>query len=69
MLIQIIIKTTLGEFISSVIDIPEDDYDGFLEMSKMYHTSAFDMELESGGYIIIPPEIIQNSVMIIKKIN
>lgn len=65
MTINIKIITTLGEFVSCEMTVNEDEYNGLVEVSKIYHTNAFDMILDSGGHIIIPPDIIKESVMII----
>jgi hypothetical protein len=64
-IVNIKIITNIGEFVSVKMTISEDEYDGLVEVSKTYHTNTFDMKLESGGHIIIPPDIINESVMII----
>ena len=62
--VKISIITQFGEYISSLI-VSEEEYYNLIEISKGYYNTGFDMKLDSGGHVIIPPEIIAKSVMVI----
>lgn len=65
MLVNILIKTEFGEYKSQSLDIEESDYDNLVEISKGYYKNGFDLATET-GHVIIPPDIIKRSVMIIE---
>lgn len=67
MLISVIVKTSFGDFQSLPIEISDDSYEHVTELGKKFHISGYEMETKE-GFVVIPPEIIKNSILIIKKI-
>lgn len=68
MLVNILIKTEFGEYKSQNLNIEETEYENLVEVSKGYYKNGFDLSTDT-GHVIIPPDIIKRSVMIIEIIN
>lgn len=67
MKIQIQIINKFGTFNGEIIDIDESQYAIIVEMSKSFYETGFEMETEDGGFVIIPPDIVKDSILKIKK--
>ncbi len=63
MKVRIRIISELGEFKGDIIEMTQPELDGLCEISKDYHKGGFEMITEDGGYVIIPPQIIGNSIL------
>jgi hypothetical protein len=63
MKIQIVLITEFGTFYGEILTVDIDQYRGLLNHSKKFYESGFEMELEEGGYVIFPPEIVKKSVL------
>lgn len=64
MRVRIRVITELKEFVGDVVEMTPSEYDGLCELSKDYYSrSGFEMITEDGGYVIIPPNIIVNSIL------
>lgn len=61
--IQICIICEFGEFKGEIMDILVEQYRNIVELSKTYYETGFEMNLESGGFVILPPEIVKKSVL------
>jgi hypothetical protein len=61
-----VIKNTFGEFLSEKMEMSDTQFDGMIEVSKKFYIddSGFEMWMED-GFIIIPPDIKKNSILII----
>ena len=66
MIINIIIKTTYGDFRSKDIEVDEEDYDKVMDFSKNFYLVGYEMETEN-GFIVIPPDVIKESILLIEK--
>ena len=64
--IQISIINDLGTFRGEVMEVTDDQYVQIKKLSKDYYTNGFEMTTESGGFMIIPPEIIKKSLFTIE---
>ena len=64
--IQISIINDLGTFKGEVMEVTDDQYVQIKKLSKDYYTNGFEMTTESGGFMIIPPEIIKKSLLTIE---
>jgi hypothetical protein len=64
--IQISIINDLGTFRGEVMEVTDDQYVQIKKLSKDYYTNGFEMTTESGGFMIIPPEIIKKSLLTIE---
>ena len=65
MIIHILIKNKFGEFKSKNIEIDNEDYEKIIELSRSFHISGYEMDTDD-GFVVIPPEIIKESILIIK---
>jgi hypothetical protein len=45
------------------MDILVEQYRNIVELSKTYYETGFEMNLENGGFVILPPEIVKKSVL------
>jgi hypothetical protein len=64
--IQISIISDLGTFKGEIMDVTDDQYVQIKKLTKDYYTNGFEMTTESGGFMIIPPEIIKKSLLSIE---
>lgn len=69
MKIQIQIINDLGSFSGEILEMSQEQYIQTQELSKNFYDSGFEMDLEDGGFIIFPPDIIKKSILKINKIN
>lgn len=68
--IQIVVINEFGTFCSGVREIEEENYDDFLEISKLFWITDTSFSLETdNGIIVFPPEIIKKSILKIEKLN
>jgi hypothetical protein len=65
MKVKLILKNDLGEFESNIMQCNQDEYLTMLNMSKSFYSSGFEMYLEN-GFMVVPPEIVRKSILIIK---
>ena len=67
--IQIVITTKYGEFRGKKAVMSEDKYSGLLEITKNFYVSGgFELTLEDGGFIVLPPDVVQDSILKVEKI-
>lgn len=64
--IQISIINDLGTFKGEIMEVTDDQYVQIKKLSKDFYTNGFEMTTESGGFMIIPPEIIKKSLFTIE---
>lgn len=69
MKIQIQIINELGTFNGEILEMSEEQYISTQEFSKNFYSLGFEMDLEDGGFIIFPPDIIKKSILKINKIS
>ena len=66
--IQIIISTKYGEFYGKKAVMSEEKYFGLLEIAKnFYNSGGFELTLDDGGFIVLPPEVVQQSILRVQK--
>ena len=66
--VQLIVKNRYGEFLGKSAIIDEDRYNKLVEMSKVfYNTGGFELTCEDDSFVIFPPDIVKESILIIKK--
>ena len=66
--IQISIINDLGTFKGEVMEVTEEQFAQIKKLSKDFYTNGFEMTTETGGFMIIPPEIIKKSLFTIEVI-
>lgn len=64
--IQISITNDFGTFKGESMEVTEEQYIQIKKLSKDYYTNGFEMTTESGGFMIIPPDIIKKSLLTIE---
>lgn len=66
--VQIILTNEFGQFCGKKIPMTGDQYKEILNMAKMFYTSGgFELHLEDGSYIVLPPSIVQKTILKITK--
>jgi len=68
MKIQISIQNNFGNFKGQVIEVDDDGFNNLKKASTTFYHSGFEMTLEDGNFIVVPPSIVQNSILTISKI-
>lgn len=66
MKVKLILKNDLGEYESDDMTLDEESYQILIDGSKEFWKSGFEMNMENNGFLIVPPEIIKKSILIIK---
>jgi hypothetical protein len=62
---QIIIQNDFGKFKGQVIEADEERFNNIKEASTTFYLTGFEMTLEDGNFIVIPPIIVQRSILTI----
>jgi len=66
--VYLVVKNRLGEYIGKKAIIDQDSYNALVEMAKVfYSTGGFELTCEDDSFVIFPPEIVKESVLIINK--
>ena len=66
--IQIVISTKYGEYFGKKAVMNDEKYLALCEIAKnFYNSGGFELTLEDGGFIVVPPEIVQQSILRIQK--
>jgi hypothetical protein len=61
--VQITILCEFGNFYGEILEVSIDQYRNIIDLSKNYYETGFEMNLESGGFVILPPDIVKKSVL------
>lgn len=67
--IQIQITTRYGTYLGEILKVTSEQYGAIIEMSKSFYETGFEMSTEDGGFVIIPPDIVKDSILKINLIN
>lgn len=66
--VQLVLINKFGEFKGRPAEIDKETLEGLIEMSKTFYMSGgFELTCEDGKYVIFPPEIVKESILIINK--
>jgi hypothetical protein len=66
--VQLVLKNKFGEFIGKKAYISKEQYDGLIKMSKTFYSAGgFELTCEDESYAIFPPNIVEESILIINK--
>ena len=73
MIISIEIHTKIGIYKGEHLTVNEEQYAGLLTLSKEFYKQGdqgvgFETRLDDGSFCVIAPEILKDSVMILRKI-
>lgn len=66
-IVQIVIKNEYGEFRGEKVTTTLDQYSNILNLSKTFYSTGFEMTLEDGTFLVIPPDITRRSILLIEK--
>jgi len=65
-----ILRNKYGEFIGNKAYLEQEHYDKLIKMSKTFYSAGgFELTCEDGSYVVFPPEIVKESILIINKKN
>jgi hypothetical protein len=66
--VQLVLRNKYGEFVGKKAYITEEQYNGLIKMSKTFYASGgFELTCEDESYAIFPPNIVEESILIINK--
>jgi len=68
MKIQLCLKTSFGQFDGEILEVDEDRYEKIKNASTSFFLNGFEMTLEDGSFVVIPPEIVRKSILLINKV-
>jgi len=66
--VYIEIQCNFGTFKTNVIQIDDKDYSDFILKVNEYHKGTFSSITDDGSYIVIPPEVLKNSILIVREL-
>ncbi len=68
--VQLVVRNRYGEFVGEPATVDKLQYDELLKMSKnFYAAGGFELTCNDDSYVIFPPDIVAESVLIIKIIS
>ena len=66
--VQLVLINKFGEFKGKPANINKETLESLIEMSKTFYISGgFELTCEDDKYVIFPPEIVRESILIINK--
>ena len=66
--VQLVLRNKYGEFVGKKAYITEEQYNGLIKMSRtFYNSGGFELTCEDESYAIFPPNIVEESILIINK--
>jgi len=66
--VQLVLINKFGEFKGKSAHISEETLESLIKMSKTFYTSGgFELTCEDESYVIFPPNIVEESILIINK--
>jgi hypothetical protein len=66
--IQLIISNEFGEFSGIKVQLGYDDCEKIVNKSKSFYLSGgFELTCEDGSYVILPPDLVQKSILKINR--
>jgi hypothetical protein len=68
MKIQISIRTEFGQYDGEILEVDQERYEKIKDASTGFFLNGFEMNLADGSFIVIPPEIIRKSILLIYKL-
>ncbi len=68
MKIQLSIKTNFGQYDGEILEVDQEKYEKIKEASTGFFLTGFEMNLEDGSFVVIPPEIVRKSILLINKL-
>ena len=66
--VYIEIQCEFGTFKTNVVQIDDEDYSDFILKVNEYHKGTFSSITDDGSYIVIPPEVLKNSILIVREL-
>lgn len=66
--VYIEIQCEFGTFKTNVIQINDEDYPEFILKVNEYHKGTFSSITDDGSYIVIPPEVLKSSILIVREL-
>jgi len=66
--IQLVIINEFGEFRGVKAEVKSEDCEKIIKMSKSFYSAGgFELTCEDGSYVIVPPDLVQKSILKIDK--
>lgn len=67
--IQIILLNEFGEFLGKKALVTQEQYQNILNMSKSFYSRGFELTCEDGTFVVFPPEVVNKSILKVRKNN
>ena len=64
--VQLILKNEFGEFRGKRFIIDDENYKKFIDMTKKYYLSGFELTMEDGTFCVFSPDLVRKSMLSIK---
>ena len=64
--VQLILKNEFGEFQGKRFIIDDENYKKFIDMTKKYYLSGFELTMEDGKFCVFSPELVKKLMLSIK---
>ena len=64
--VQLILKNEFGEFQGKRFIIDDENYKKFIDMTKKYYLSGFELTMEDGTFCVFSPDLVRKSMLSIK---
>lgn len=66
--IQLVVRNKFGEFLGNKVTLSEENCNTLIKMSKtFYNSGGFELTCEDNSFVIFPPDIVRESILIINK--
>lgn len=68
-IIQVLFRCEWGEFLGKKSKMSEENYIKLIDISKnFYKSEGFELSCEDGSFLVVPPDIVKKSILVIKKV-
>ena len=61
--IQMVIINEFGEFFGRKTQLTTTNYESFIEMSRNFYNSSFELTCDDGVFMVFPPQLVQKSIL------
>lgn len=68
-IIQVLFICEWGDFLGKKSKMTEENYIKLIEISRdFYKSEGFELSCEDGSFLVVPPDIVKKSILVIKKV-
>ncbi len=67
LIVQLVIRNGFGEFRGEKVTVNLEQYSNIVSLSKEFYLAGFEMTLEDGSFLVLPPEVVKGSILLVEK--